>query len=135
MSITDFYCLTGKSDHTLNISLFFIHRILEQNNISTLWFVKPVCKPESNEPVMCHDRILHRSGWNLCIDNDKMCQHKHNYNHSCKHPHPTEYFFSCISFLFIFQTSSLCLSLFCHLLFLPFHILLFCLPAFPSIQT
>ena len=103
------HSLSWKCYHTLNKPFCLIIRIFEDNDISTFRIVKPIGCSKSDQFIIRHDRILHRTTWNIRIDNykiqDKFCQ-KNRYNNTCD---PAKYltletsllFFICIFFAHI----------------------------------
>ena len=52
-------CFSRQAYDPLYINPVLIDRIMENNNISALWFTESVAEPGTDQPVMRHDSIFH----------------------------------------------------------------------------
>ena len=71
VSIADFHSLSGKPDDPFDKELALIIRISEDDDIEAIRVAESIGQAVAEYPVACHDRVFHRTGWDLGIYDNK----------------------------------------------------------------
>ena len=88
VSVPDIHGLARKPDHTLHIQFFLVVRITENDNITALRRLAPVCQTVSDQTIPRHDGVLHRPGRHIGIDDNIIFQKHRNGKRDYKRYHP-----------------------------------------------